>query len=99
MDGAKQYIGGVVRNKKEFEDILIGGTINCIWFVSVVKNDLVNGIKSHHLNCIKSRHAYMMLFMSLDTIISIPKNLLLKSKQFLYKTSLYSNNPLLSSKN
>ena len=30
VDGAKWYIGGVVRHKKEFEDILIGGTINFI---------------------------------------------------------------------
>ena len=66
VDGSKGYIGGVVRQKKEFEDILIGGTINCILFVSVVKNDLVNNIKS----C----HSYMMLFMSMCASANEPLN-------------------------
>ena len=30
VDGAKRYVGGVFRHKKEFECILIGGTINYI---------------------------------------------------------------------
>ena len=27
VDGAKRYVGGVVRHKKEFKDILIGGKL------------------------------------------------------------------------
>ena len=99
MDGAKRYVGGVARHKKEFEDILIGGTINCICFVSVVKNDLVNGVKSHDSPQLHQSMPCLYDVIQVSGHHSFySKNLLLSSKQFLYKTSLYSN-PLLSSKN